>query len=110
MTGRIHNISIDGAKIVDWESFHDQFSQVFGFPGFYGRNMNAWIDCMTHLDTDFSSFEVGKGDLVMVEISSSDRFHEASELSSALYECAAFVNGRRVKRGDPPILIISSAL
>ena len=21
-----------------------------GFPGFYDRNMNAWIDCMSYID------------------------------------------------------------
>ncbi|MDZ4753789.1 MAG: barstar family protein [Phycisphaerae bacterium] len=26
------------------------FAETFGFPGFYGRNMNAWNDCMTFLD------------------------------------------------------------
>jgi len=44
------NIQIDGSKITDWDSFHDHFSEALGFPGFYGRNMDAWNDCMTSLD------------------------------------------------------------
>jgi RNAse (barnase) inhibitor barstar len=43
------NVQIAGSKITDWDSFHDLFAEVFGFPGFYGRNMNAWNDCMTYL-------------------------------------------------------------
>ena len=43
-------VRIDGSRISDWESFHDVLSEVMGFPEFYGRNMNAWIDCMTSLD------------------------------------------------------------
>ena len=43
-------VSIDCAIIHDCNSFHDEFARVFGFPSFYGRNMNAWIDCMTSLD------------------------------------------------------------
>ena len=44
------NVQIDASKIRDWDSFHDHFSEALGFPEFYGRNMNAWVDCMTYLD------------------------------------------------------------
>ncbi|WP_198291405.1 barstar family protein [Methyloversatilis discipulorum] len=36
---------IECDRITDWPSFHDEFNRVFQFPAFYGRNMNAWIDC-----------------------------------------------------------------
>jgi len=44
------NILIEGKRISDWNSFHDTFADTLGFPSFYGRNMDAWIDCMTCLD------------------------------------------------------------
>jgi len=44
------NVQIDASKITDWASFHDCFSEKLGFPGFYGRKMDAWNDCMTCLD------------------------------------------------------------
>ena len=43
-------VEIDARQITDWASFHDVFDKVMGFPDFYGRNMDAWIDCMTSLD------------------------------------------------------------
>jgi RNAse (barnase) inhibitor barstar len=43
-------IAIPADQITDWESFHSVFQAAFGFPDFYGRNMNAWIDCMSYLD------------------------------------------------------------
>lgn len=43
-------VLLDCNSINDWESFHEEFSRAFGFPAFYGRNMNAWIDCLTSLD------------------------------------------------------------
>lgn len=42
-------INIDMEPVKDWDSFHDKFAEVFGFPDFYGRNMNAWVDCMSDL-------------------------------------------------------------
>lgn len=43
-------VQIDGNELTNWATFHDVFETVLGFPSFYGRNMNAWIDCMTSLD------------------------------------------------------------
>ncbi len=43
-------VRIDCDRIIDWESLHDVFAEALGFPGFYGRNMNAWVDCLTSLD------------------------------------------------------------
>jgi hypothetical protein len=42
-------MQLDGAQITDWDTFHDASASAFGFPDFYGRNMNAWIDCLTYL-------------------------------------------------------------
>jgi hypothetical protein len=43
-------VRIDASRITDQATFHSVFAEAFGFPGFYGQNMDAWIDCMTHLD------------------------------------------------------------
>ena len=40
-------INVNGAAIVDWDSFHDEFQRAFRFFDGYGRNGDAWIDCMT---------------------------------------------------------------
>ena len=54
--GRVVPIDCDG--IVDWNSFHDTMIEAFGFPGWYGRNMNAWVDLMTYLDEDQATTRV----------------------------------------------------
>lgn len=38
---------IDGNILADWEKFHDFFADTFDFPHYYGRNMDAWNDCMS---------------------------------------------------------------
>lgn len=47
---QIHKI--DASDINNWEKFHDYFYKEFNFPGYYGRNMNAWIDCMSDLNNE----------------------------------------------------------
>jgi hypothetical protein len=45
-------VEVPISQIHDWDTFHDTFAQALGFPDFYGRNMDAWIDCLTYADED----------------------------------------------------------
>lgn len=101
-------VRVDGAKIKDWDTFFDEFSCAFGFPGFFGRNMDAWIDCMTRLDEEFSAVHVEPGELVCLALDAAGEFKDrCPEQFQALVECAAFVNWRRLEIGEPAILVVS---
>jgi RNAse (barnase) inhibitor barstar len=102
------SVTVDCAKISDWDTFHDAFAQAFGFPDFYGRNLSAWTDCMTRLDEDFSSIQVAPGGLVVLDLANADILkRQAPAILAELLEMAAFVNWRRIKAGGAPILILS---
>jgi RNAse (barnase) inhibitor barstar len=45
-------IEIDFERIKDRNAVHSIFSEAMGFPGFYGNNNNAWIDCMSYIDDE----------------------------------------------------------
>lgn len=101
-------VHVDASQIADWPSFHDCFANAFGFPEFFGRNMNAWIDCMTNLDEEFSTVQVEPGDLVCISLEGAADFKvRCPEQYHAFVECAAFVNWRRIEIGEPPILVLS---
>jgi hypothetical protein len=103
-------VTIPVNEIFDWDSFHDVFKRVFGFPDFYGRNMDAWIDCMTDLDAPEGGMvqvSVRTGELVALEVyGAADFERRCPEQFRALVECAAFVNFRRVDLGELPILTL----
>jgi hypothetical protein len=105
------NVAIDASRISDWDSFHDIFSATFGFPGFYGRNMDAWNDCMTYLDdpdAGMTSVHVVSGEVVVLCISGITDFKKrCPEIYDALIECSSFVNNRRIERDAPAILALS---
>lgn len=105
------NVQIDGTGILDWESFHDIFAEAFGFPGFYGRNMDAWVDCMTCLDdssAEMTSLHVVTGDVVVIQLSGAEQMKKrCPEIFDALVECSAFVNYRRIEKGLPAVLALS---
>ena len=87
-------------RITDWESFHSVFAETMGFPDFYGRNMNAWIDCMTYFDDNMTRFTVPPGELFHLEVADTKDFAQRlPEIFQAFIECAAFVNWRRQEVG-----------
>ncbi len=105
------NVSIDASRITGWDSFHDTFAKTFGFPDFYGRNVDAWIDCMTCLDdpdAGMTSVYVAPGDLVVLCVSEARDFKkQCSKIFDVLVDCSSFVNYRRIERGLPAVLALS---
>jgi RNAse (barnase) inhibitor barstar len=85
---------IECNNIKDWDSFHDEFNRVFGFPSFYDRNMDAWVDCMTSIDTpedELTSIHCPEGKVLTIELENAREFKSrCPEQYEALVECAAF--------------------
>jgi len=104
-------VSVDCARIRDWPSFHDEFAAAFGFPDFYGRNMNAWIDCMSSLDKPedgMTRIHAPNRGVLTLQLENVVSFREQHpELYAAIVDCAAFVNWRRLEEGEPAVLCMS---
>ncbi len=100
-------ITIPAHQITGWDSFHTVFKTVLGFPDFYGRNMNAWIDCMTYLDDGMTSVSVEEGGLLALRIDDAPDFQRrCPEQYEALMESIAFVNFRSIERGGKPMVAL----
>jgi RNAse (barnase) inhibitor barstar len=94
-------------RITDWQSFHEVCQEVFGFPDFYGMNMDAWIDCMSYLYEDVGMTRVllAEGEKMNIEIEAAEDFKaRLPEVFSALRECSSFVNERYAQAGETPVL------
>ncbi len=104
-------VTVDCDRIHDWNSFHDEFARVFGVPEFYGRNMDAWIDCLTSLDAvddGMSAVHYAAGSVMTLELENMGSFRErCRELYDALLKCSAFVNWRRIELGGTAVLALS---
>jgi len=104
-------VRLDCGRITDWASFHRVFAAEFGFPDFYGRNMDAWIDCMGDVDTPetgMTTLSVAPGGTLTLQLDGVDEFAaRCPEQYTALIECAAFVNWRRSSQGGPAVVALS---
>lgn len=105
-------VTLNGAAIKDEQSFHAEFQGALGFPEFYGRNMDAWVDCMGYVDdpsAGMSSVCIRPGEVLVLCIENADEFKQrCPDLWHSFLECTAFVNWRRIERGEPAILSVSA--
>lgn len=97
-------VRLDGTAIRDELSLHRECQRALGFPGFYGANWNAWIDCMSCVDdpaAGLSTIHVGANELLEVEVTdTTGLWKRCPEVLQALAECTAAVNERFIRSGS----------
>lgn len=105
------HITIDCDQITDWESFHAVFAKAFGFPDFYGENMNAWVDCMSSLDTPedgMTGVYCNRGETITLYLKHiAPLKRRCPEAHQALLDSTAFVNYRQTSRNEPALIALS---
>ena len=102
-------VILDGAAISSWAAFHTQCEQAFGFPEFYGRNMNAWIDCLSYLrDNDgMSKFHLTEHEVLQIELQHAEQLRQsAPEILEELEFCVGAINERYEDYGEKPALAL----
>ena len=102
-------VVIDSKAIHDWETLHSVCKETFGFPDFYGRNGDAFIDCLSYVDEDdgMSRFALKPGETLTIEIADAYGFADrAPEQANALFAWIAAVNERYVEDGKQPVLLL----
>jgi hypothetical protein len=100
-------LTLDGERIRDWGSFHDECQREFGFPEFYGRNMNAWVDCLSYLrDEDgMSKFRLDPDEVLEIEVVHADMLRALKpEILEDLEFCVEAINERYEDYGELPAL------
>ena len=102
-------VRLDGAAIHDWPSFHAQCKEAFGFPDFYGNNLDAWVDCLSYLrdDDGMTRFQLGPDEVLEIEIANADQLQrQAPDLLEELAFVVEGVNERYEDYGEKPALTL----
>jgi len=100
-------VRINGAVITDWDSFHTECQNAFGFPGFYGRTMDAWVDCLSYLrdDDTMSVFRLKPDETLKIEVQDADLLRKhASDILEEMAFCIGGINERYEDYGEKPAL------
>jgi len=102
---------IDARKLKDSASLHSVMAEAFGFAAIYGNNLDALIDCLTHLDdpkAGMSRVQVLPGNLLLLAIEEAGDLKKGQmEQLNSLNDVVAFVNWRRLENNQPPVLALA---
>lgn len=100
-------ISLNGETITDWSAFHTECQHAFGFPDFYGRTMDAWVDCLSYLrdDDGMTRFRLGPDEVLHIEIRNAEALRrQAPDILEEITFCIAAINDRYADYGEKPAL------
>src|SRR5262245_3689287 len=104
-------IRIDAARLTDAAGLHAALGEAFGFGPDYGKNLDALVDCLTHLDdpqAGMSRVQVFPGQVVLLVLEHTQGMnkHTAAQVKT-LTDAVAFVNWRRWEKKQPPVLALA---
>lgn len=98
----------------DDSAFHINFAEVMGFPGFYGQNWDAWIDCMSSIDKpsdQMSKITVDRDELLEIEILIKDgNNYYKTQTWASFCSCVAAVNGRFARHESKVRLVVTEKI
>ncbi len=108
MSSRSTIVKVPLCQITDSESFHDVFSRVLGFPSYYGRNMDAWVDSVSDLDSKAARLPLGKKGVLTLALEGAGDFRSGHpELWDDLIDSTSDVNFRRIVHGEAPLVALA---
>lgn len=106
------SVELDGAHIANWEDFHAACKTAFGFPDFYGNNMDAWIDCLSYLrdDEGMTRFRLKQDEVLQISIKNAAALKaRLPDLLDELAFCIDAINDRYADYGEKAALRLKLA-
>lgn len=103
-------VIIDCKRIADWASFHAVCKEAFGFPDFYGENMNAFIDCLSYIDEGdgMSNVVLRDGEVLHIDLLSSDDLCDRSpDILDGLTRAVGSINERFIEADASERIILT---
>jgi hypothetical protein len=103
---------LNGAAIVDADTFHAESARAFGFPDSYAHTMDSWVDCLSYLrDEDgMSKFRLKDDEVLHIRVLHSDTLRErAPDVLEEMAFCIIGINERYEDYGEKPALELELA-
>lgn len=100
-------VHLDGEKIHTWDDFHHESKHQFGFPSYYGNNLDAWVDCLSYLrDSDnMTKFKLKPYEKISIEINHSAALKKhIPELIDEISYCVTMLNEHYEDYEEAPAL------
>jgi RNAse (barnase) inhibitor barstar len=100
-------IRLDARQLSDPAALHAAVAAALGLPPGHGKNLDALVDTLTHLDdprTPTARVQSLPGELTVFWVEHADA---AVAVVRALAEVVAFANHRRLQTGQAPVATVA---
>lgn len=105
-------VRLNGEAMTDWDAFHRTCKAEFGFPDFYGCNMDAWVDCLSYLrdEEGMTKFRLKPNEKLQITITNAEILRtKAPDILAELAFCIEAINERYADYGETPALELKLA-
>ncbi|WP_431221814.1 barstar family protein [Serratia sp. L9] len=102
-----NKVKINFSKIKTLDDFYTELSNIFGFPGFFGRNINALIDCLFSLrypQDEMTKIHVADSECLLIELCNFSL--ATSEIKETLIVTIENVSLKCKEKGQEPSIIL----
>lgn len=99
-----HVIHLDLSQVKNWDTFHEMFKRELGFPDYYGKNMDAWIECIGDIHGDVGMTNLSLPyDTGLTLCFTHARFfkYKHPNIYKAIRECTDFANKSYIEHDYP---------
>lgn len=100
-------VRLDARQLSDPAALHAALHAALGFPPAHGKNLDALVDSLTHLDdprTPTARVQSLPGELTVFHVAHADA---APAVVRALADVVAFANYRRLEKGQSPVAAVA---
>ena len=100
---------LNGASILDWDTFHGECRKAFGFPDYYAGTMDAWVDCLSYLrdDDGMTKFKLKPNEVLEIVVKDAAAMKaRVPDLLEEMTFCIAGINERYEDYGEKPALAL----
>lgn len=106
---KFKKLELDFSMINTADDLHEKMSELFGFPDFCGKNINALIDCLTSLrlpDDGMTTIHVSHDEAILLKINNMRLDEKDIAASGLLLNAIQFVNYRCMLAEEQPLIYL----
>ncbi|MTB81420.1 barnase inhibitor [Providencia stuartii] len=104
---KLIKLHVDFNEINNVNEFHIEMKKLFGFPEFYGKNFNAFIDCLTSLrlpEDGMTSIHIKKDECILLEVFNINSLSD--DLLHGFLLSIQEINRRCIMFGEPASILL----
>ena len=108
---KLKKLSVDFRQVQNLEEMHNALAKIFDFPDFYGKNVNALIDCWSSLrypENGMVGVSIDKDESLLLEVKAMSRLDPI--MMNHFVNAVEGVNERSMEEwGQQPLILLLPA-